>query len=132
MNDGATTKTKKIHRLYTATKEEFIRQIQLRFNDKHAHVRTKALKISLKIVVTESVKLEPFDLFQDLLEDCTQTMRDQAANVRKNALRLFQALIAKFARRNEGNKFESLRTIMEQVKVTKMDVDKIRNYIVGL
>lgn len=132
MKDGSPTKTQKVHKLYTETKEEFIRQIQLRFNDKISHVRTKALKICVKIVATESIKLEHFELFQSLIEDCSQTMRDQTANVRKNALRLFQVMIAKFAKCHEENKFAPLRSIMGQVEVTRSDLDKIRKYIVDI
>lgn len=70
----------------------------MRFNDKISHVRAKAIKICVKIVTCETLKLEPFDFYQSLLEDCAQTMRDQAALVRKNALKLFQALVGKFAK----------------------------------
>ncbi len=61
----------------------------MRFCDKISHVRAKALKICVKVVTAETLKLEPFYLFQNLLEDCAYTMRDQSAIVRKNALKLF-------------------------------------------
>jgi len=48
----------------------------MRFSDKIAHVRAKAIKICIKIVNQESTITEPFELWQSLLEDATYMMRD--------------------------------------------------------
>lgn len=73
-----------------------MRLIQKRFYDKISHVRAKALKKFIKIVRSDQITLEPFDLYASILGDTASKMRDQTANVRKNALKLFSQLIHKF------------------------------------
>ena len=45
---------------------------------------------------SDQITLEPFDLYASILGDTASKMRDQTANVRKNALKLFSQLIHKF------------------------------------
>ena len=48
---------------------EFLALIQRRFYDKIAHVRVKALKKYIKIVRSESISLEPFEFFANVMRD---------------------------------------------------------------
>jgi|LauGreDrversion4_2_1035121.scaffolds.fasta_scaffold221871_3 hypothetical protein len=79
---------------------EFLYLIHRRFYDKISHVRVKAMKKFIKIVINDDITLEPFTFFLDLLADAASRMRDTAANVRKNALRLFSAIISKMTKSN--------------------------------
>ena len=71
------------------TRREFLTLISRRFYDKISHVRAKALKKFIKIVRSDQITLEPFDLYASILGDTASKMKDQTANVRKNALKLF-------------------------------------------
>ena len=84
-----TSKAKEKAEIYKQTKLEFLTLIQRRFYDKISHVRAKALKKFIKIVRSDQITLEPFDLYASILTDTNAKMRDQTANVRKNALKLF-------------------------------------------
>jgi hypothetical protein len=49
-------------------------------------------------VSSDNIVLEPFDFYASILVDAASRMRDKAANVRKNALKLFSSLVNKFAK----------------------------------
>ena len=71
--------------------------IAKRFFDKSSYVRAKALKVSSRILRNEKIALEPFPLYLQMLKDSANRHRDATASVRKNALKLFNVLVSRFA-----------------------------------
>ena len=63
--------------------------IAKRFFEKNALVRSKSLKVCLRLLKQENVLLEPKKLFLDMFDACLLRLRDPSSIVRKNALKLY-------------------------------------------
>jgi hypothetical protein len=89
-----------------------------RFHDKSAFCRIKVMKIFRKLVVENLV---PQWMYMELLKATTGRLKDQAVNVRKTALLLFQDLLIVCGwifgvDIRKGEKFQTVEQVHKEVE----------------
>jgi hypothetical protein len=79
-----------MEQVYEQTKNKFFELLLKRFHDKSAFCRIKVMKVFRKLVAENLV---PEWMYMSLFQAVIGRLRDQAVNVRKSALGIFQDLL---------------------------------------
>ena len=88
-----------------------------RFYDKSVYCRANAIKACAKLVMDERNILERA-WYRELLKLTFGRMKDESANVRKNALQLFAHIIDKYAQMFNTQQFLTLAELDEHMAQT--------------
>ena len=92
----------------------------------------------IKIVRSDQIILEPFDIYASILADSSAKMRDQTSNVRKNALKLFSTMIQKFATKSfdlkkfYNGKFPSIQSLSIEKDTYVSDLKTLKDRLATL
>lgn len=81
--------------VFQKTKDKFLDLLIHRFNDKSSFCRSKAIKAIMKLLQL-NVLADDTVRHLEILGATVNRLRDQTANVRKNALRLYNTIIYVF------------------------------------